>query len=285
MNKFPFRISAVFWLAWLVLPGSVGAVELEDGLALPHLGAAGQAGYLDFSAAPDHKAFAIAPGGAWSWVSGKASTEAAEAEALTACRQGTQQPCHLYASDDQGVFDEAAWSASFDLHLSAAQVAAAPLGMRRGDRLPDLSLSTPDGRPVTLSDFRGKPVFLHFWGSWCPPCQSEFVDLQKLYDALKGDNTVAFILVQGREPIAKSKRWAAKHGFTLPLYDSGHQGRSDKAFPLSNGSQLDHRRLAPAYPSTYILDANGLVVFRQAGAGKHWEQYEKLIRHIAPAIK
>lgn len=285
MRKIPLSVSSIVCLAWLLLMGPAWAVELEGGPALPHIGAAGQAGYLEFNAVPQHKAFAIAPGGAWSWVSGKSSTEAAEAEALSACRQSTQQPCQLYASDDQVVFDEAAWTASFDLHLSAAQVAAAPLGIRRGDRLPDLALSAPDGRAVTLEDFRGKPVFLHFWGSWCPPCQSEFVDLQKLYDALKGDNTVAFVLVQGREPIAKSKRWAAKHGFTLPLYDSGHQGRSDKAFPLSNGSLLDHRRLAPAYPSTYILDANGLVVFRQAGAGKHWEQYEKLIRHIAPAIK
>lgn len=280
MNKFSLRAIATICLTWIGLAGPVGAADLGRGDQLPHVGAAGHAGYLEFSAAPDHKAFAIAPGGAWSWVSGKASVEAAEAEALAACRQGTRQPCHLYASDDQVVFDQAAWTASWDLHVSADQAAEAPIGTGRGNRFPDLALTTPDGRAITLTELQGKPVFLHFWGSWCPPCQTEFIDLQRLFEAVGGDNAVQFVLVQGRESIAKSRRWAKKRGFTLPLYDSGSQGHGDSKLRLKDGTQLSDRRLVPAYPTTYILDTNGLIVFRQAGAGKQWEQYEQLILNL-----
>ena len=279
-SKFSLRAMAVLALTWTTVPVATLAADLKDGVAIPHVGESGLAGYGAFVQAEDHKAFVIAPGGAWAWVSGKATVEGAEAEALAACRQDTRQPCQLYASDDQVVFDAAAWAASWNLHQSADQAALAPIGTGRGARFPDLALGAPDGRVLTLSDLRGKPVFLHFWGSWCPPCQTEFVDLQRLFEAVGGEN-VEFVLVQGRESIAKSRRWAQKRGFTMPLYDSGAQGHGDSKLRLKDGTQLSDRRLVPAYPTTYILDANGLVVFHQAGPGDHWHQYEQLIRKLA----
>ena len=276
---------AVLGTVWVASSVPAWSADLGDGAAVPHVNASGIAGYQAFTAAEPHRAFAIAPGGTWAWVSGRTSTEAAEAEALNACRQDTEQPCQLYATDDQMVFDEASWVASWNLHFNAEQVSAAPLGTGRGNRFPDIALTAPDGRAVTLSDLKGKPVFLHFWGSWCPPCQAEFADLQKLHDALADDNAVAFVLVQGREPIAKSRRWATKRGFTMPLYDSGHQAQGAASFLMADGSQLSDRRLATVYPTTYVLDANGLVVFHRAGPELLWAQYESLLRRIAVPVK
>ena len=285
MIEKPLHIAiATLGAAWIALAVPAQGADLGDGTAIPQVNAAGEAGYRAFADTPAHRAFAIAPGGTWAWVSGGATVELAEADALNACRQYTEQPCHLYAVDAQVVFDETAWAASWDLHMDADDVAEAPVGTGRGNRFPDLALTTSDGRAITLSDMRGKPVFLHFWGSWCPPCQAEFADLQKLHDALASDGSVAFVLVQGRESFAKSRRWASKRGFTMPLYDSGHQGQGEKSFRLADGAPLDDRRLASVYPTTYVLDAAGLVVFHQAGPGARWEQYEKLIRHIAADV-
>ena len=269
-------------MGWAILPTPTWAQNSDAQATIPHVNEAGRNGYKTFTQAPSHRAYAIAPGGAWSWVSGSATPELAESEALDACRQTTTQPCQLYAVDDQVVFDKDAWAAAWDLHLSPEQIAQAPVGIGRGNRFPDLALTTPDGRAVTLSQLKGKPVFVHFWGSWCPPCQAEFTDLQKLYDALASDDVISFVLVQARESIAKSQGWMTKRGFTMPLHDSGHQGRADRTFTLADGATVDHRRLATIYPSTYILDADGMVVFGQTGPGERWLEYEALLRHLAP---
>ena len=43
-------------------------------------------------------------------------------------------------------------------------------------------INVPD---ANLSDFKGKPIFLNFWGSWCPPCRAEFPTIQSLYESKK----------------------------------------------------------------------------------------------------
>lgn len=55
-----------------------------------------------------------------------------------------------------------------------------------GALAPDFTLLDLDGRPWTLSQFRGKPVLLNFWATWCPPCRKEMPDLQR-FSAQYGD--------------------------------------------------------------------------------------------------
>lgn len=47
---------------------------------------------------------------------------------------------------------------------------------------PDFTLKDLDGRSVSLGDFRGKPVFLNFWATWCPPCRKELPQLQEFHE-------------------------------------------------------------------------------------------------------
>lgn len=149
------------------------------------------------------------------------------------------------------------------------------------DALPDLVLTNPDGDAVKLSDLRGRIVFLHFWGSWCAPCQVEFPELQGIYDALKGDEGVAFVFVQAREDIDRSRRWAGQRGFAMPFYDSGARGPSDRAFGMAGGDSIEDRIVAPRFPATYVLDSQGLVIFSQFGPQSHWAEYEPFLSHAS----
>jgi len=55
---------------------------------------------------------------------------------------------------------------------------------------PEFSLNTPDGKKISLRDFRGKVVLLNFWASWCEPCREEMPAMEKLYKEYKEKNFV-----------------------------------------------------------------------------------------------
>jgi peroxiredoxin len=55
---------------------------------------------------------------------------------------------------------------------------------------PNFTVTAIDGKPIKLSDLRGKVVVLNFWGSWCVPCQDEAPDLAAAYQQFQGQDVV-----------------------------------------------------------------------------------------------
>jgi peroxiredoxin len=76
----------------------------------------------------------------------------------------------------------------------------AQIGVHPGDVPPELQLIGPDGtttpltdlagRPIRLADLRGKAIWLNFWASWCPPCQSETPILRDVADEFRDQGLV-----------------------------------------------------------------------------------------------
>ncbi len=63
-------------------------------------------------------------------------------------------------------------------------------GLHPGDVAPALSLEDLHGQRVSLDDFRGRPVLLNFWASWCPPCRLEMPEMERAYAAQGADGLV-----------------------------------------------------------------------------------------------
>ena len=275
----PFLVALAALLA--VAAARASAIEVAE--AIPHVGEKAKRNYIAYSYAYDHKAFAIAPGGGWAWHAEAATPEEAEREALANCAEHTEQRCVLFTLNDQVVFDEKGWPTLLRPYLTAEGAAKAPVGTSRGRRLHDLAFDDRDGRRRTLSELRGKVVVLHFWGSWCPPCMREFPSLKRFYTELKealGDRA-ELVILQVREPFAKSLAWAEKNGFAeLPLFDSG-SAEGTETLTLADGATLPDRALSPTFPSSYLIDANGVVLLRHRGPIHDWSQYLPFLQDAA----
>lgn len=87
-------------------------------------------------------------------------------------------------------------------------------GAHAGEAAPLFALPSFDGTTVRLADFRGKPVVLNFWASWCPPCRAEAPTLVRVAKAQNGQ--VAFIGVNVRDRESDARTYLAEYGLPYP---------------------------------------------------------------------
>ena len=117
-------------------------------------------------------------------------------------------------------------------------------------------VNVPD---ANLADFKGKVVFLNFWGTWCPPCRAEYPSIQKLYEAKKGK--VQFVLVAMQDEEEKVKQFLAENKYTTPVY-------------LAK-SPLAEKMLPKSFPTTFLVGQNGRILMKE-DAAKDWNAEDVL---------
>jgi thiol-disulfide isomerase/thioredoxin len=131
-----------------------------------------------------------------------------------------------------------------------------------------------------LGDLKGKVVLLHFWGSWCSPCRSEIPELQKLFRALGRSTDIQMVLLQVREDAGVSRKWTRQQHLKLPFYDSGVKSKAMDWLMLADGNKIHDRDIAAVFPTTYVLDKHGIVVFSNIGPVARWSQYLPFLRDV-----
>lgn len=120
------------------------------------------------------------------------------------------------------------------------------VGLERGNRAPDFELDTLDGESIKLSDLQGKPVFLNFFTSWCPPCRAEAPDMQKFHE--ESDVQVLAVNMYEREHNKDDvPKFVEEFGLTLPMI-------------IDETLDVTYRYGVQVMPTTYLLDSNGVIV-------------------------
>lgn len=114
-----------------------------------------------------------------------------------------------------------------------------------------------DGRPQPLAQWRGRPLLVNFWATWCPPCVEEMPDLQRVRDAYRGRGVE--VIGIGIDNAAKIADFRERHRLTLPLLVAG-AGGSDLNRTLGNAGG--------ALPFTVLIGADGRVRERHLGQVK-----------------
>ena len=116
---------------------------------------------------------------------------------------------------------------------------------------PDFTLTDQYGVKHTLSDYRGKVVFLNFWATWCPPCRREMPDIQVLYEETKDSDDSGVVILgvafpeNGKEKDVEGIReFLMENGYTYPVL-------------MDTEKELILPYYVTAYPMTYLIDRDG----------------------------
>jgi len=94
--------------------------------------------------------------------------------------------------------------------------AAAGPAPRVGKEAPDFKVRGLDGKTYQLSDFRGQPVWINFWATWCPPCRAENPDIEAVYGQYKDAGLVVLGLNMGEDD-STVKGYVERSGLTYTI--------------------------------------------------------------------
>ncbi len=137
--------------------------------------------------------------------------------------------------------------------LSIGLLASSSATTETGDApvFPNMTLKTLDGAgSVAIESFRGRPVLLSFWASWCGPCREELPELQRLYNELAGQGFVLLTVNVDVSPLI-ANRFLAHLGVKVPVYRMDQ--RDIQALDIN------------ALPTNILLDREGRAVMVSAG--------------------
>ena len=125
--------------------------------------------------------------------------------------------------------------------IDAGDQTEAPIA---GYLAPDFTLNTTIGEIVNLSDYRGQPVVLNFWASWCPPCRAEMPHFQEA--SVKYNGRATILGVDQGEPLSVVADFGSAMGVSYPLL-------------VDSANTVNHQYNVSALPTTIFIDSSGVI--------------------------
>jgi len=143
-------------------------------------------------------------------------------------------------------------------------------GVEVGKRAPDFTLPNLEGQSVSLSDFRGMPVFINFWASWCGPCRAEMPFIQEVFEDKEWlDKGLVILGVDIGESPVTVERFMGSLGLSFPVLLDASQ---DVALKYN----------VRAIPTSFFIDKNGIIQALRIGAFSNKASIENHLGKIIP---
>lgn len=141
--------------------------------------------------------------------------------------------------------------------------------LKQGDKPPAFKLLDLDGQAHSLDEYRGKPLILNFWGTFCPPCRDEMPALQSVYEQWK-DKGVQLVGINLSENRLNVDSFINMVGAKFPiLLDKDRM--TERAYGLKQ------------YPTTFFIDAAGNIVDVRIGGPLKESDLEPILSKLTAA--
>ncbi|MEA2094396.1 MAG: TlpA disulfide reductase family protein [Pseudomonadota bacterium] len=126
---------------------------------------------------------------------------------------------------------------------------------------PDFSLQDTDGNLHRLSEYRGRPVIINFWATWCPPCREEIPSMNRAWHVLREEG-VAMLAINVGEDEDTIFVFTADYPADFPLL-------------LDRSGDIIGQWPVKGLPTTYVIAPDGSIAYRAIG-GREWDDDDLL---------
>jgi cytochrome c biogenesis protein CcmG/thiol:disulfide interchange protein DsbE len=133
-------------------------------------------------------------------------------------------------------------------------------------KAPDWTLTTQAGKKVSLSDYQGRPVILHFWATWCPYCkklQPKLVELEKKYN----NTGIEIVAISFNEDEGVNPQ------------DSINQ-RGYKFITAVEGEKVAQQYGVKGTPTTFFINRSGNIIFKSSSSNIADPRLELAVKEI-----
>ncbi|MBI5047891.1 MAG: TlpA family protein disulfide reductase [Deltaproteobacteria bacterium] len=133
-----------------------------------------------------------------------------------------------------------------------------------GKVAPDFTLPDLHGKMVSLSDYKGKVVFVNFWATWCKPCEEEMPSMQAMYEVLKNrfQNFELLAVSVDSKELNVVESFAKKYRLTFPILHD-RKGKVKEIYKTTG------------VPETFIIDQNGVIAEKVWGP-RNWSNQDSV---------
>lgn len=140
-----------------------------------------------------------------------------------------------------------------------------------GDLAPDFTLELQDGSTKTLSDLKGKVVWINFFATWCPPCRKELPYLQKkVYKKFQSRNDFEVLVIGREHNWEEITKFKTDNNYVLPFYPDAKRDAFSK-YAKQN------------IPRNFIIDKEGVIAVTSTGFNE--KEFNEIIEKVKELLK
>jgi peroxiredoxin len=129
-------------------------------------------------------------------------------------------------------------------------------------------LTDIDGQSISLSDFRGEPVLLNFWATWCGPCRMEMPYIQEVYDE-RSEPGLVILAINIGESLTTVEEFMRDYNLSFPVL-------------LDMKGNVAGKYNITGIPATYFIDSDGIIRDMQIGAFRSVAEIEDILSRVFP---
>lgn len=129
---------------------------------------------------------------------------------------------------------------------------------------PDFELQDTEGNTQRLSDYRGKPVIINFWATWCPPCREEIPSMNRAWHILEKEDVAMFAVNMGEDED------------TIFIFTADYP--ADFPILMDRDGAVIEQWPVKGLPTTYVVAPDGTIAYRAIGS-REWDD-QRLLEKI-----